>query len=78
MLREECARFGKNLAIINTAVAQKEQEEQTQATATTQPAINPWAALRGFIASTMEKKEEFVQLEAIRTAGAGRSMEVET
>ena len=78
MLREECARFGKNLAIINTVLAQKGQEEQTRATETTQPAINPWAALRGFIASTMEKKEVFMQMEASRTAGVGGSMEVDT
>lgn len=77
MLREECVRFGKNLAIINTAVAQKGQE-QARPAEIAQPAINPWAALRGFIASTMEKKEEFVQMEATKTAGANGTMEVDT
>ena len=80
MLREECLRFGKNLAIIQTAKAaekapEKGQEEQKGSAA---PQSNSWAALRGFIANTMEKKQEFVQKEhAAVIAAAGGGMEVD-
>lgn len=68
VLREECLRFGKNLAIMNSATAVAAEGKKSGAEQV--PAVSSWAALRGFIANTMEKKEEFVQMEA----GAGRGV----
>ncbi|PWW73709.1 hypothetical protein C7212DRAFT_332725, partial [Tuber magnatum] len=51
VVKSECERFGKNLAIMqNGAIAG----------ATGGGGGGTWAALRGFIEGTMEKKEEFV------------------
>lgn len=67
VVRNECERFGKNLAIMQTglagAVAGGELGKKPSS----------WAALRGFIEGTMEKKEEFVK--AAEPADA--AMEVE-
>ena len=46
IVRTECERFGKNLAIMNAGGGSG--------------GGGTWAALRGFIEGTMEKKEEFV------------------
>lgn len=51
-MRSECERFGKNLAIM-----------QTGAIAGATGGGGTWAALRGFIEGTMEKKEEFVKVD---------------
>ncbi|CUS09935.1 unnamed protein product [Tuber aestivum] len=51
VVKSECERFGKNLAIMQTgAIA-----------GATERGGGTWAALRGFIEGTMEKKEEFVK-----------------
>ncbi|KAL0635686.1 hypothetical protein Q9L58_005320 [Maublancomyces gigas] len=52
IVKTECERFGKNLAIM-----------QAGNVAGGEPGKKPssWAALRGFIAGTMEQKEEFVK-----------------
>jgi pyruvate-formate lyase len=49
--KAERERFGKNMAQMASKVG----------TGTEQRAENKWAALRSFIAGTMEKKEEFVE-----------------
>lgn len=52
VVRTECERFGKNLAIMQAGnVAGGDPGK----------APSSWAALRGFIAGTMEQKEEFVK-----------------
>lgn len=63
VLREECVRFGKNLAIMNSAAVAVATEGK-EGGVVQAPAVSSWAALRGFIANTMERKEEFVQMEA--------------
>ncbi|KAF8428113.1 ribosome biogenesis protein SLX9-domain-containing protein [Tirmania nivea] len=75
VLREECVRFGKNLAIMNSATVAAVAEGRKSG-AVQVPAVNSWAALRGFIANTMERKEEFVQMEAGQS-GAGSGMDVD-
>ncbi|CCX06929.1 ribosome biogenesis protein SLX9-domain-containing protein [Pyronema domesticum] len=51
VVKSECERFGKNLAILET-------------TAKAQGAKgNRWAMLRDFIGQTIEKKEEFVEMD---------------
>lgn len=75
VLREECARFGKNLVIMNTAVAGQGKQDPVEGAS--KPAVSSWAALRGFIANTMEKKEEFVEMDTAASAG-GEGMEVDT
>ena len=49
VVKSECERFGKNLAIMQTGAIAGATGGGT------------WAALRGFIEGTMEKKEEFVK-----------------
>lgn len=63
IVKSECERFGKNLAIM-TAL----EEKAAPATAAPEnplekkaPMNGTWAALRGFIQATMEVKEEFVK-----------------
>jgi hypothetical protein len=51
LLKSECERFGKNLAILETG------EKGTEGS------MSSWAKLRGFIGATLEKKEEFVEME---------------
>jgi len=75
VLREECVRFGKNLAIMNSAAVAVATEGKGGGTVQV-PAVSSWAALRGFIANTMERKEEFVQMEAGQS-GAGDGMDVD-
>ncbi|KAF8451541.1 ribosome biogenesis protein SLX9-domain-containing protein [Terfezia claveryi] len=75
VLREECVRFGKNLAIMNSAAVATEGKEPGTVQVPV-PAVSSWAALRGFIANTMERKEEFVQMEAGKS-GAGDGMDVD-
>ncbi|RPB27354.1 hypothetical protein L211DRAFT_819213 [Terfezia boudieri ATCC MYA-4762] len=77
VLREECVRFGKNLAIMNSAaVAVATEGKESGTVQGPVPAVSAWAALRGFIANTMERKEEFVQMEAGKS-GAGDGMDVD-
>lgn len=63
VLREECERFGKNLAVINSGILSAQGAsaagDRKPASALPTP-VSSWAALRGFISGTMEKKEEFV------------------
>lgn len=54
VVKSECERFGKNLAIMQTGLAGE---------GGTKP--SSWAALRGFIEGTMEKKEEFVKADVV-------------
>ncbi|KAA8900805.1 ribosome biogenesis protein SLX9-domain-containing protein [Sphaerosporella brunnea] len=61
LVKSECERFGKNLAILETG----QQAEGAGMTS--------WAKLRGFIGATLEKKEEFVEMEKAKETG----MEVE-
>lgn len=51
VVRSECERFGKNLAIMQTGLVVGGGEKKG----------GSWAALRGFIEGTMERKEEFVK-----------------
>lgn len=64
IVKTECERFGKNLAIM-----------QAGNVAGGEPGKKPssWAALRGFIAGTMEQKEEFVKA----AQGAAAVMDVD-
>ncbi|RPA90405.1 hypothetical protein L873DRAFT_1782742 [Choiromyces venosus 120613-1] len=52
VVKSECERFGKNLAIMQTGAT---------AGAAAAGGGGRWAALRGFIEGTMEKKEEFIK-----------------
>lgn len=52
VVKTECERFGKNLAIMQTGLAAGGQLGEKPSS---------WAALRNFIAGTMEQKEEFVK-----------------
>lgn len=52
VVKSECERFGKNLAIMQTGLAGEGEGGKKPSS---------WAALRGFIEGTMEKKEEFVE-----------------
>ncbi|TGZ83398.1 hypothetical protein EX30DRAFT_339578 [Ascodesmis nigricans] len=70
MLKNECERFGKNLAIIE-GVRSQEGAGEGERKKEGQP--NSWAMLRNFIGSTMEKKEEFVE----REKKAAAAMEVD-
>jgi hypothetical protein len=51
LLKSECERFGKNLAILETGGGEKSESG------------SPWVKLRGFIGATLERKEEFVEME---------------
>lgn len=53
LLKSECERFGKNLAILESGKGGE---------AASAPASG-WAMLRGFIGATIEKKEEFLEME---------------
>ncbi|RPB11267.1 hypothetical protein P167DRAFT_606674 [Morchella conica CCBAS932] len=65
VVRNECERFGKNLAIMAAGMAAaavgEGQGEGQVAVAVKRPST--WEALRGFIEGTMERKEEFVKKE---------------
>ena len=76
VLREECVRFGENLAIIGSAMVAVATEGRNDGAAQV-PAVSSWAALRGFIANTMERKEEFMQMDAGQSA-AGDGMDVDS
>jgi hypothetical protein len=71
LLRSECERFGKNLAILEAEKGGKEEEEGA--------VRGTWATLRNFIGATLEKKEEFVEMEkkAAEKAAGATAMEVE-
>lgn len=70
LLRSECERFGKNLAILEVEKGEKEGGGAVGGT---------WATLRKFIGATLEKKEEFVEMEkkAAEKAAGATAMEVE-
>lgn len=61
VVKTECERFGKNLAIMQAG---------NVAGGDAGKGPSSWAALRGFIAGTMEQKEEFVK-------GAATEMQVD-
>ncbi|KAI5795088.1 ribosome biogenesis protein SLX9-domain-containing protein [Geopyxis carbonaria] len=62
LVRSECERFGKNLAIIqSSAAAQKEAVAGDGQVVRAGAGGNTWAMLRGFIGATMEVKEEFLE-----------------
>lgn len=72
LVKRECERFGKNLAIIEDVARKAETGgEKKETTAAPQ---SSWAMLRSFISGTLEKKEEFIEKEK-REAEAG--MEVD-
>lgn len=78
LLRSECERFGQNLAIlegVHTAGGSGDAAASTADTGTaadrgqgaapaSRSSSNRWALLRNFIGATIEKKEEFLQMEA--------------
>ncbi|KAF8472808.1 ribosome biogenesis protein SLX9-domain-containing protein [Kalaharituber pfeilii] len=68
LLRDECERFGKNLAVMTTALAAKARDKGETVT---------WAALRGFIENTMERKEEFVKVDNVTVQKEEGGMEVD-
>ncbi|KAI5857613.1 ribosome biogenesis protein SLX9-domain-containing protein [Tricharina praecox] len=69
LLKSECERFGKNLAILEGEKGQKKEGVVG----------GSWATLRQFIGATLEKKEEFVEMEmkAAEKAAGTAAMEVE-
>jgi len=69
LLKSECERFGKNLAILEGEKGEKKEGAVGAS----------WATLRNFIGATLERKEEFVEMEK-KTAEKARgatAMEVE-
>ncbi|KAF8252771.1 hypothetical protein K440DRAFT_631732 [Wilcoxina mikolae CBS 423.85] len=56
LLKSECERFGKNLAILESGKVTGESVTGTGSN-------SRWAMLRGFIGATIEKKEEFLEME---------------
>ncbi|KAL7267972.1 hypothetical protein RUND412_009420 [Rhizina undulata] len=64
VVKSEIERFGKNLAIMATGLPGQEkegQEKESEKEGAKKPST--WAALRGFIEVTMEKKKEFLKAE---------------
>ena len=63
LLRSECERFGKNLAILESG------KLAADVAGVPRPAVaSSWATLRGFIGATLERKEEFVEMEKAKEA----------
>ncbi|KAI5848732.1 ribosome biogenesis protein SLX9-domain-containing protein [Morchella snyderi] len=60
VVRNECERFGKNLAIMAAGVAATAAAVGGEGGAAVRRP-STWEALRGFIEGTMERKEEFVK-----------------
>jgi hypothetical protein len=63
LIRSECERFGKNLAIMTELGAGKGQGGGAVEAVTTATTTGSWRALRTFIGVTLEKKDEFVEME---------------
>jgi len=65
VIKSECERFGKNLAIMTELGTRKGQGDGAMeaVTTTTTATAGSWHALRTFIGVTLEKKEEFVEME---------------
>ncbi|KAH0611338.1 uncharacterized protein H6S33_010603 [Morchella sextelata] len=72
VVRNECERFGKNLAIMSAGMAAAAVavggEGEGEGVGVRRPST--WEALRGFIEGTMERKEEFVK----KDEGEGEEM----
>ena len=75
ILKEECTRFVQNLAIIQTAVTQ--QPAQSLTSSSPAPAPSVWSALRSHIANSMEKKEDFVKMDAAAKVASENCMVVD-
>lgn len=61
VVKSECERFAKNLAILSEKDALMDGKVGAGAGAGTTG--NTWSTLRGFIGATLEKKEEFLKME---------------
>lgn len=74
LVRSECERFGRNLAILETMGGQKVADEAQKAEAGKVDGLEAekpksrWELLRGFIGQTLEKKEEFVAMDEEKAA----------
>ena len=87
LLRSECERFGQNLAILegvhaaggsgdaaSTADTGTAAGPGQDAAPASRSSSNRWALLRNFIGATIEKKEEFLQMEAKAAKGQEAAM----
>lgn len=58
--KNERDRFNKNMAQLATSVVKSDTQDKTNDGTASTPSSNRWAALRGFINQTLEKKPELV------------------